>query len=103
MLKPALAAFAFALVAAVAGGADAHDFGGIPHVAHDPAPSSQPAHKPETKTGYKPAQRYDQGRDRFKRHPHYRNGKRVVHSHAIKRPPSVGSSSLYRLPSSTRR
>lgn len=94
MLRPALAAFAFAAAAAVAGASEAHDASGPNAGAH-----SHPAAQLQ---GYKPEDRYDHGRDRFKRHPHYRLGKRVVHSHAIKTPPSVGSSSLYRLPSASR-
>jgi len=76
MLKPALAAFALAAVAAMSAPAEAHDANDLRNGWFGAPFFYEFAHRYDD--------RADRGRD-VERHFHYKNGKRVVHAHPFRR------------------
>lgn len=78
MLKPALAALAFAAMAAISGGAQAHDTNTGRYGVFGAPFFYDFAHRGDDRNG-----RYD--RNDRERHVHFRNGNRLVHEHKFKK------------------
>jgi hypothetical protein len=85
MFKPALAALAFAAIAAASAPAEAHDSDASRYGLLGAPFFYEFAHRYDDRDGrYDRRDRYDRGRD-VERHFHYKKGKRVVHAHPFRK------------------